>query len=101
MEIYTVTAVQKIQPSNLHRFADIGDHRCVGFFKNKNEAENAVLNNDNNIHDNIYEYAIVEQMSSGIKTRDISRSVYHWNGKAYEKIMVPSLLKYMSNFGIG
>lgn len=101
MQIYVITAFQKITPSTIHNFADLGDRRCVGFYNDENEAKNAVENNFNNIHDNIYEYVIIEEMHPGIKLPDTKRQLFHWDGASYCQISVPELLNHMSNFGIG
>lgn len=100
-EIYTITAFQRIRPTNLTNFADIGDHRCVGFYFDKNEAETAVENNFNNIHENLYEYVIIEKMHPGVKLPDHDRKLFKWTGASYCQIKIPELLKHMSNFGIG
>lgn len=100
-EIFTITAFQKINQSNVKGLPDLGDHRCVGFYHNYYEAENAVLENFNNIHDNLYEYVIIEKIEPGVKLNDLGRSLFKWNGSNYVSTPIPELLKELSNFGIG
>lgn len=102
--IYAVTVFQKISKDpdikNPYIF-DYGDRRCVGWFNNLEEAEFAVEQNINNIHDGMYNYAIIEEMLPGIFTKDISRRVYKWELNQYIRIAIPTELKHASNFGIG
>lgn len=98
--IHTVTVFQKIEKSNT-KYPNIINRRCVGYFADFDEAENAVLENFSDIHENMYDYVIIEEMEPGLKLSDITRSLYHWNGNSYEKIDIPETLKYLSNFGMG
>lgn len=100
-QIFTITAFQRVIQSNIKGLPDIGDHRCVGFYPNYFEAENAVLENFNNIYDNMYEYVIIEKIEPGVKLHDLGRTLFKWNGSKYEKTQIPELLKELSNFGIG
>lgn len=104
-KIFLVTVFQKITKSkynsNLH---DFGDRRCVGWFKDKNEAEFSIENNINNIHDgltNIYNYAIIEEIESGIMPVNINSSLYEWKNNKYEKIYNEPITNKYCNFGIG
>lgn len=98
--IHTVTVFQKIEKSNT-KYPNIINRRCVGYYNNFYEAENAVLENFSDIHENMYDYVIIEEMEPGLKLSDITRSLYHWNGNSYEKIDIPETLKYLSNFSMG
>ena len=104
--IYVVTVFQKISHkpiSDMIDFHDFGDRHCVGWLDSFEEANCAVENNFSDIHDNMYEYAIIEKMEPGICVPDIDRVVYKWNAdlKRYEKIETPIELSKVSNFGIG
>lgn len=98
--IHTVTVFQKIEKSDT-KYPNIINRRCVGYFNDFDEAENAVLENFSDIHENMYDYVIIEEMEPGLKLSDITRSLYHWNGNSYEKIDIPETLKYLSNFSMG
>lgn len=106
--IYTVTVFQKISHEPLFEdpsryIPDFGDRRCVGWFDNFQEADCAVTNNFSNMQDDMYEYAIIEKIESGILLADIDRTVYKWNKEKnqYEAIETPIELSKSSNFGIG
>ena len=98
--IHAVTVFQKIEKSNT-KYPNIINRRCVGYFAHFDAAENAVLENFSDIHENMYDYVIIEEMEPGLKLSDITRSLYHWNGNSYEKIDIPETLKYLSNFSMG
>lgn len=100
--IYTVTAFQRIRHSEINKnLPEFGERRCVGWFSNKDEAEFAVENNINDIHENFYEYVIIEKLDSGIKLPDIERYLYKWKKDKYKRIDIPTELNIVSNFGIG
>lgn len=98
-EIYLVTVFQKMELTN--NFLNLGDRRCVGWFSEKEEAENAVENNFNNMNDGMYDYAVIEKMLSGIKIPETSRSFYKFQNGNYIKINTPKEATNYSNFGIG
>ena len=100
--IYTVTAFQRIRHSKVCDYMpDFGERRCMGWFSTKEEAENAVENNINDIYENFYEYAIIEKVDSGIKLPDVERYLYKWENDKYKPIDIPIELNNISNFGIG
>ncbi|MBQ8218470.1 MAG: hypothetical protein IJZ79_01860 [Bacilli bacterium] len=106
--IFVVTVFQKIDHEPLlddpsKYLPNFGERRCVGWFDNFQEADYAVINNFSNMHDDFYEYAIIEKIESGILTVDIDRVVYKWNSEKsqYEAIDTPVELSKSSNFGIG
>ena len=53
------------------------------------------------MHNNFYEYAIIERIEPGIFMVDTDRVIYQWNNDKYEKIETPKELTTVSNFGIG
>lgn len=99
-EIFTITVFQKIEETE-SKLPDIGNHRCVGFYHNYYEAENAVMENFNDIHEDNFEYAIIETVEPGVKLKDINRTLFKWDGSNYSEVDIPDLLKKLSNFGIG
>ena len=98
--IYVVTVFQKIDNS-LDSSLTFGDRRCVGWFESMDEADWAVTNNIADMHNNFYEYAIIERIEPGIFMVDTDRVIYQWNNDKYEKIEIPKELTTVSNFGIG
>lgn len=100
-KIYTITVFQTLKPTSESNLIDFGSRRCVGWYKSKDEAANAVENNFSDMHDYIYNYAIIEEMDMGVKLPDISRSLYKWDNTCYKQVEIPKSLYRYSNFGIG
>lgn len=106
--VYIITAFQTIsrfQVKNLS-YPDFGERWCVGWYEDFLEAETAVVNNWGNLHNDMYEYAIIEEMEPGICMSDRNRFLYKWNSACdqYERIeddKIPQEVKTCSNFGIG
>ena len=99
-EIYLITVFQKMKLTE-NGLVDLGYHRCVGWFNNEGEARNAVENNFSNMQDNLYNYAVIEKMMSGIKIPETSKSFYEFKNKRFVEIDTPEILKGFSNFSIG
>lgn len=103
--IYTVTVFQKISPNqlDLYQIVDLGDRRCVGWYDNIDEAKNAVINNFSDMHEDMYKFAIIEEVTQGIKIPDVSRVVFAWNANTneYEEINLPKELEDLCSLGIG
>ena len=53
-KIYTITVFQTLKPTSESNLMDFGSRRCVGWYKSKDEAANAVENNFSDMHDYIY-----------------------------------------------
>ena len=104
--IYTVTVFQKIARNpqdETNYIPEYGDTWCVGWFDNLDEASCAVENNFEDIHDDFYDYAIIEKIEPGIFNVEIDRILYKWNPNldGYEQIDIPEEIEKSSNFGIG
>lgn len=100
-QIYTVTAFSKAELNEISNFPDIGERRYMGFYHTFFEAENAVLENFNDIYEGMYKYVIIEEMDPGIKQKDTNRKLYEWDGVQYNHIEFIGILKKLSNFSFG
>lgn len=78
-----------------------GDRRCVGYYSLLKDAIHAVENNLNNIHENLYEYCVIEETKEGIFNYSDNLYVYRWNKDHYESIQTPLELTQTCGFGIG
>lgn len=106
--IHVVTVFQKISHEPLlndssRYMPDFGNRRCVGWYEDIHEAKCAVENNFSNIHEDDFNYAIIETYEPGILCNEIARELYKWNSttNSYELIDIPVELSKVSNFGIG
>lgn len=93
---FFVTSIENGWPSALKR--------CFGFFFTEKEAINAVLNNDCDIHECLYEYVVIEEINDGIHGGVVNEIWFEWNRKksGWEKISKkPVFAKRICNWGIG
>lgn len=102
--IYTITMIQKINLEQYKENADFlptfGDYHCVGYFSSLKEAIYAVDDNLKDIHDEIYQYCIIEEVPEGIYKKTKRRYLFEWNGSKYIQIS-DLIINNVTNFSIG
>lgn len=102
MVIYTVTTMSKIPSIESYEPYDC---RCVGWFQEFDDADQAVRHNNGDIYEvGSYPYAIIEKIDEGFYgTSPHERTLYEFNRKTemYEPIPEPETLKHLCGFGIG
>ena len=96
--MYFLTTVQT-------RENKIIDTRCVGYFDTYEEALFVVLENSCDIHEGIYDYAVIETIPSGLYRYSLNS---HWfrfsedKTRLYEEIIIaPDFAKNVTGFAIG
>lgn len=77
--------------------------RCVGFTNNLKDAFVIVLRNVNDIHEQTYKYAVIEEINEPGLYPDVeSEKWFEWTGdKYYPLIDKPKQFKNYGNFAIG
>lgn len=77
--------------------------RTVGYVETFEEAEDIVLNNKYDIFEYTFDYAVIENVPSGIYQYDQNPNWYKWNHdkECYEKIEKPDFAKGFIGWGIG
>lgn len=70
--VYTITTAEKLEESERETL-DTGDLRTVGFFHDFADAELAVMENDCDINETIYKYAVIEEVYPGLYHRGAKR----------------------------
>jgi len=85
------------------RFGRVGRTRLLGWYGSFKGAQEAVIQNLMDIYDNDHEYAVIEEVEEGIWVACRQEWWYQWNedGKCYDLIAKPDLVKHLINFGIG
>lgn len=68
--------------------ADIGSCRTFGYYKNREEAIEAVTKNYCDIQERIYQYAVIEYIPEGLYNIAQEQLFFQWNDerKAFEPI---------------
>lgn len=81
------------------------DHRCWGFCTSFEEAEQAVLQNVTDIHEEWYQWAVIEEYGPGVPTLSAigAERWYHWNElySRYHEVKQPDWAKNIVNWAIG
>lgn len=75
--------------------------RCVGFYHDLTSAIESVQNNDGDMHENYYKYAVIEEKFPGINCTNTFHNWFVWFDSWYIPCDVPDTYKNMINFGIG
>lgn len=81
-----------------------GGIRLVGYFETFDKAEEIIVNNQDDIYEcGYYEYAIIQNIPSGLYKYDLQPVWYQWNDiNGYTKIdTIPQQYKNQCGFGIG
>lgn len=108
--IYTITTIQKIKLEPITdkkdektKLVEFGDRRCIGYFSSLIDAFAAVMSNYKNMHKNMYQFCIIEEMEEGVLEYSPNRYIFAWNksNHKYEQIDEPIEISKVTNFGIG
>ncbi len=105
-QIFTITAIQKIENNRINKFLnipDFGDTRCIGFFQNLDSAISYIAEHPTKIFDTIYKYCIIEQIDEGAYKYSKNRYLYEYNEPSnnYNQIDEPIILNKVTNFSMG
>ncbi len=100
MKIYTITMFEDLSTKE-GCFTKAS--RCVGFYEDFYKAEKSVINNDMDIMECLYEYAIIEEINEGLYPYSSPRRVYRFNdgNKKFELIDTPTYLRHVYGATIG
>lgn len=98
--IYTITTIGYDKDSCDMR------SRCVGWFRDFFDADDAVRRNSCDINElNYYQYAVIEQNTEGIYgwTNSLASWWYHWDeeNERYDVCDKPSFAEHTGGWGIG
>ena len=83
---------------------EITDSRCWGFYFNRDNAVNALHHNITDMHECLYDYAVIEGYREGISHEVIGKRQFFKYDKTrdgYFEIDEPEELKHLFSFSIG
>ena len=94
--IYMVTTFTKMEKDDLG-LPDLGSSNFIGWFSIERRASEFVINNECDIWETIYDYALIEEWREGYAGFALSAYWYKYNREIdkYEPILPPS---YMNNY---
>jgi len=98
ISIYTITVFESLDEKY-----GIINSRCMGYYSNPWDADEDVRNNNLDIHEYLYKYAVIEKVREGLYPCCIKRWFYKWDDvdKLYEPIEEPECVKGFANFWNG
>ena len=99
--MYFITCFEKIDQDKFG--LSIGASRTMGFHTNFYDASAVVRRNVCDIHERIYHYAVIEEISEGVYPDVVSRWFYQYNGNKDEYISIeePDEFKHCSHIALG
>lgn len=100
--MYFITVFDKCEPNDMY-FADLGDQRTWGYYPEYEWAVNALHENRMDMHEDCYEYAVIEKIDYGICALANERQWFKWDKekRGYFEIDEPECVKHLVNFAIG
>lgn len=99
MHIYTITMIEDLDDD----YGTIGAQRCFGYTTDFEYADSSVKANATDLHEYLYEYAIIEKVEDGLYPCAIERWLYKYDedNDGFIPIEEPECLKHIINFAIG
>lgn len=108
MKIYLIATIKNIQSATEARdagtygLAEIEESRTIGYFLTLEAAKRAIKNNICDIHENYYNYAVIEGVEPGLYSSTESVSYwYKWTKNGYRRIQKPNQVSQIVGFTIG
>ena len=100
--MFFITCLQRLQ-LNKDKLPDLGDVRVAGYFSTLEQAELVISRNDCDIHEDFYDYIIIEEIGEGL-CRPSGKRKFYWYDKSrngYFEISEPEGFEHYSNFALG
>lgn len=100
--MYFITCFQKYEQTK-YGVPDIGSNRTFGYYCNKGDAVEAVINNYADIYEYTYRYAVIEHILEGLYNVASERLFFEWNDetKKYELIDGKPFEDCFGNYAFG
>lgn len=101
--MYFITVCHQITIDTQTKMLDMGVSRVVGYYNNFYDADMVLKNNNCNIHESIYHYAIVEKIKEGIYPIVKNRWFYKYdkNNNGFFPVEEPVEFKNHTNIALG
>lgn len=102
--MWFITVVEKLDADGYgDGLCDTGLRRTWGFYSDVNRAISALHNNETDMHEYFYDYAIIEEYDEGICNDMSNYQWFKWDDErdGYFEIDEPSCVSRMCCFGIG
>jgi len=93
-KIYTICMIRKDSKGTQHK-------RVMGFSFYKNQAIEWIKNNDCDIHEEYYTYAVIEEFAPGVYYLASYQLWFEWIEGKYQEIDKPDDFTCICNFAMG
>ena len=99
--MYFITCFSRFELNERLNIADIGSSRTFGYYKDKDEAIEAVKKNLCDIQERIYKYSVIEHITEGIYNIADERLFFEWNDEKKEFELIEPLIDRGGNYAFG
>lgn len=98
---YFIATIEKLPEDS--NSLDTGDVCTVGYFNNYTDAVKRLHENTCDLHEGIYQYAVIEEVGPGLYPNVSKRQFFKYdkNKDGYFEISEPNEIKHLCNFSIG
>lgn len=98
--MYFITTFTKYEITK-NGFPDCGSPRTVGYYINKEDAINTVLENRCDLWETIYTYAVVERLEPGLYPLAEERWFFKWNMETMQYEATEPIIDNFGNYAFG
>ena len=86
--MYFITCFHKYEIDTKTQVPNIGASRTVGYYINKGDAIQYVIENNCDIYEYSYRYAVIEKIPEGLYNVALERIFFEWNEETKEYKMI-------------
>lgn len=87
-KLYSLTTFEKLDSFKKTNLLDMGDKRCVGIFSQLKNAQEIVEENICDIYEGYYQFAIIEEITTGLYPYCETRYLYKFDDSQQKYILV-------------
>jgi hypothetical protein len=98
--MYFITTFTKYELDQ-HGWPDTGATRTVGYYTNKKDAIDTVLENCGDIFEFTYTYAVIEYIEPGIYNPATERWFFKWNDETKQYDPIEAFVDCFGNYAFG
>ena len=95
--MYFITCFQKYEQTK-YGVPDVGDYRTFGYYTHKERAIECLHNNNLDIHEDMYDYAVVEKIPMGLYPLAEERIFFKWDEEKHLFSEIDGT-EFANNFG--
>ena len=99
--MYFITCFSRFELNERLGIADIGSSRTFGYYKNRDDAIEAVEKNWGDIQERIYHYAVIEYIPEGLYNPAEERLFFQWNEEKEMFEIIEPLIDNGGNYAFG